>query len=208
MRQKTRLKRAIDPEQWMKDRWELFLKYTVPSVQKQTCKNFEWLIVFDPATPTKYTMEAKIYGTILLHKNFRVACQTHISTGGIVITSRMDNDDSLHKDYISNIHEWYRRKGKTGVLTYPVGWIFKPHKNKLFHVRYMKNQFLTLVEKADKKVRTILFTRHTRAIEYFKLHRLEYGHRWCTIVHENNLANRGFGVKVPPHKLNKGEFWE
>ena len=207
-KQKTRSREVIDPERWMEHRWKLFTKYTVPSVWNQSCKDFTWIVVFDPKTPQRWVDRAYALGvTVVLGKNFRKACKKAIGTGGIVATSRLDNDDAIHRDYIKGIQDWYARKQKTGVLTYPVGWTYSPQKNKLKHYRYIRNPFLTLIEKADKKVRTILFTRHVWATDYYKLHMLPDRHSWCQIIHEKNLANRSSGVKTPADSLRLEEWW-
>ena len=39
-----------DKELWMNHRIKLFEKYCLPSVQVQSCKDFTWIIAFDPET--------------------------------------------------------------------------------------------------------------------------------------------------------------
>lgn len=211
-KQKTRHNTVIDPNKWMADRIELFGKYCVPSVENQSTLEFSWLIVVDPATPMRHLLAIKGtlngLGEIIIGTNFRQAIKSTIPNNDIVITSRLDCDDAIHCDYIQNIQNWWYKKKKTGVLTYPVGWIYNPHKKKLYHARYIKNPFLSLVEKADKKIRTILFHRHTEAVNYYKLHKLEKGHMWCQIIHKNNLANHCWGDQTNIAKLNKKDFWE
>ena len=36
---------------WLKDRIELFERYSIPSVQAQTSQAFHWIIYFDPESP-------------------------------------------------------------------------------------------------------------------------------------------------------------
>ncbi len=52
---------ATDPDKWMQDRLELFDKYCVPSVMSQSNKNFTWLVVFDPKTPSKFRERIERY---------------------------------------------------------------------------------------------------------------------------------------------------
>ena len=216
--QKTRHNKAINPDKWIKERTELFAKYCVPSVVNQTCKNFKWIIAIDTNTPMTHLMQIrevikdKVYGKVdyeaVVGTNFRQAVKDVIGIpGDILITSRMDNDDMIHKNYIKDIQLWYKYKQKTGVLIYPTGWIYNPVKKKLFHCRYMKNPFISLVEKADKKVRTILFHRHTEAVNYYKLHKIENKeHMWCQIIHKSNLANYCWGDRIDVKKFNKEDY--
>lgn len=38
-------------EGWLRNRWELFCRYTVPSMRAQTSCDYDWLIYFDPESP-------------------------------------------------------------------------------------------------------------------------------------------------------------
>jgi hypothetical protein len=44
-------------EEWLKDRFEIFQKYCLPSFKNQSNKNFIWLVFFDANTPKKYMHE-------------------------------------------------------------------------------------------------------------------------------------------------------
>ena len=210
--QKTRGGEKIDPDKWMQSRMILWERYTVPSIYAQTNQNFTWIVVFDPDTPKGYLERA----TALLHpkhrivlgRNFRQAVKKSIGKveSERLITSRCDNDDSLHREYVERIQAHFCRKGKTGVLVFPTGWIWNPAKGKLYHSRYLKNPFLTLIEKPQRKVHTVLAHRHTKITDMFRTHRLEGGHMWLQIVHGENLANYCHGDQVAESKLVKGDF--
>jgi len=210
-KQKVRGGQKIEPQSWMEHRLDLFEKYCAPSVNNQRCQNFTWFIVLDPKTPMEHRMRienaVQVKHKVLFGDNFRKAVKKEIPIQEIVITSRMDCDDAIHMDFIKDIQEWYEKKKKTGVVTFPKGWTYNIKKENLCHFRYPKNPFLTLIEKADKKVRTILFHRHTEAIKFYKLHKVETGHRWCMVVHDQNLSNRMWGDSVPVSSLSQGEWW-
>jgi len=203
----------IDPEQWMVSRFRLWEKYCVPSVFNQTCQNFTWLVVFDPATPRHYVERATAIlhpkHEILFANNFRQGIKVRIGKPTVdrLITSRLDNDDALHVDYIKKIQERFLGRTKTGLYVFPTGWIWNPRKRKLYHCRYLRNPFLTLVEKPQTKVHTVLAHRHTKIGEMFKVHRLEGGHRWVQIIHGENLANYCHGDRVDEKLLVEGEYW-
>ena len=201
-KQKMRSKKKIDPDRWMAERLDLFKKITVPSIKAQTNQKFTWFIVVDHKSPVAHSMAIKNAvddmgnAEVLLGENFRKAVKERIGIPSVptMITTRIDNDDAIHKDFIDTVQKWYNYKGKTGVLIFPTGWICNLEKKKLFHARYMKNPFLTLIEKCDKKVRTILFRRHTDAVNHYKLHKLKLDHAWFMNVHRSNLANHCFGA--------------
>lgn len=204
--------KIIVPDEWMVSRMDLWERYCVPSIYNQTNQNFTWVVVFDHKTPKKYIERAKailhpkhevVFGT-----NFREAIKVYIGEPkeDRLITTRLDCDDAIHKDFVKRIQNFMERKGKTGILTFPVGWIWGIKKHKLYHCRYPRNPFLTLVEKPQKKVHTVLAHRHTKVSTMFRVHRLEGGHNWLQIVHGENLANYCWGDNVAESKLVKEDF--
>lgn len=213
-KQKTRTGNSIDPGEWMERRMELFKKYCAPSINSQTNKNFEWLIVLDKKTPGNQVDEvAKVSnGTILFGENFRQTSidyiESSLTTESRILTSRTDNDDALHKDYIKFIQDWFAIRRRTGVVTFPKGWQYNIAKNQLHHTRYKKNPFLTLIEKrGPKPVKTILANRHTRVTDMFKLFKIETdSHMWTQFIHEENLANYGWGDKTDMNKFIPGDY--
>lgn len=212
--QKTRKGSPIDPKKWMVDRFRLFEKFTVPSILNQTCTNFEWLVGFDNATPMPYLLRAKKYCTVILGDNTRHASISYIrdkcDSGDHIITSRVDNDDALHKDYIKAVQHYYHTKERrSGIYVFPLGWIYKPQGEKLYHVRYNRNPFLSRVEKHLDKLKTVYEYGHVelfkkKAVKYYRLE--GHGHMWLQVIHENNLANKTWGDRKNISNLNKRDF--
>ena len=90
-----------DPDKWMVDRCELFEKFTLKTVQAQTVQNFKWILSFDELTPVKYL---KRYDYI---DNIEICFEqphNYLKTKDIetswLVTTRLDNDDSWHPDFI------------------------------------------------------------------------------------------------------------
>jgi len=215
-KQKLRDKQYIVPTEWMESRWKLFTKYCVPSVANQKNKNFVWIVVVDPDTPVYwFDRIGDVVPTdtiVVAGKNFRQAAidtiETVLSDEDRVVTSRCDNDDCIHQDFIGNIQDWFRIRNRTGVLTYPKGLVWNPKKDNLYHLRYVKNHFLTFIEKRGiKPVKTVLRARHTALTDRYKTFNVETdAHMWLEIIHDDNLANYSRGDKIASSKLNKQEF--
>ena len=209
---KVRSGKRIVPDEWMVSRFRLWERYCVPSICAQTCQNFTWLVVFDPATPKKYIERA----TDILHpkhevlfaNNFRKGIKERIGKPTVdrLITSRFDNDDALHRDFVGRIQDRFERKHKSGIYVFPTGWIWNPKKGKLYHCRYLRNPFLTLVEKPQQKVHTVLAHRHTKITDMFRPIYLEGGHNWLQLIHSENLANYCHGDRVDEGMLAKEEY--
>jgi len=118
-------KPTADPDSWMEHRLGLFEKYTIPSVKAQTCGDFQWLVVFDDGTPERFKERIERYPgpgcpmvslyTAGAFEAFaercepsRVRAKAYISERlhrdtEYLITSRVDNDDAIHSDYIRQV---------------------------------------------------------------------------------------------------------
>ena len=45
---------AVRTREWLEHRFGLFEKYCLPSIANQTCKDFEWVVLFDDKTPDEF----------------------------------------------------------------------------------------------------------------------------------------------------------
>lgn len=68
-------------ETWLKNRFTLFENYCILSVKKQKNQNFKWLVFLGINTPEIYKEKIE-----------------EVNTMDYIITSRLDNDDSLHSN--------------------------------------------------------------------------------------------------------------
>lgn len=113
--------RGRDP-QWLEDRFELFDRYCFPSVMGQTCQNFVWFVFFDSQTPepfmsrvAQYTQRYPRFVPIFVDRFSAEVFVTALGERGFlerdyIVTSRVDNDDALAKDYIHRVQRWVTKK--------------------------------------------------------------------------------------------------
>lgn len=99
--------KALDSS-WIKERWELFARYTVPSLLGQSCQNFYWVIEFHPESPAFLKLLIQTAGwpshfIASFGERERVAHQLRLSECDLVLTSRIDSDDAFHKDAVVRI---------------------------------------------------------------------------------------------------------
>lgn len=92
----------------------LFENYCLPSVKKQTNQNFIWFVFFDINTPDSFRNKIKIIeddyqnfkpifvdGINMLNSTFIQYVVNHSKDDDeFVITTRLDNDDFIHKNFI------------------------------------------------------------------------------------------------------------
>jgi hypothetical protein len=106
---------------WMDRRIKLFEKYTLSSFINQTNKNFHLIVLLDPDTPKRYLDIFKSYTeeysffNILYTKDFRgeefenkllnLYKQIRKNTCDVILSTRCDNDDLIHINYIQEVKE-------------------------------------------------------------------------------------------------------
>lgn len=105
-------KLGCDPDAWMRHRFKLFTTFTLPSMANQSCKDFVWYVFMDRATPPEFIEQLENVALanmrIILLRERQIdflkrevqQCQE-----SLIITSRIDNDDAFHRDYIKAIQE-------------------------------------------------------------------------------------------------------
>ena len=103
--------------EWLEHRFLLFERYCLPSIKSQTCKDFEWIVLFDNETPEHY--KDKIVGyqkecpqlvpVFVKQESGRRFAQIFRNTvvqrlnAERVITTYLDNDDALNVRFVVGI---------------------------------------------------------------------------------------------------------
>ena len=188
-------------ENWLNQRFDLFKTYCLPSVVNQSNQNFIWFLIFDIDTPLKFKTE--INTVIKNQPNFKViyadgfdqllpSLKFHIKShiekhDDFIITTRLDNDDIIHKDFIKTIQKLYKpidnlvidlRKGYQMIIEGKI-------EIREFYDPY--NPFISLVESTKKHI-TVLSKEHSNFNRNVTaINKKEY--LWIQMVHSQNQAN-------------------
>lgn len=207
-------------DSWMDNRFELFENYCFPSVINQSNQNFTWCIYFDLHTAEIYKQRIKKLAESYL--NIRIFFIDSIgelksnlinfikssenSDCEYVITSRMDNDDLLHRDYINVVQQLFESSDTT-VIDVRRG--FKVNiEGRWCEIRnYTQsfNPFISLIEKR-KNVQTVFNQMHH---EWYKAKKvIAYYDRqlWIELVHKKNCINAANHKLEYSLKFNEKEF--
>jgi hypothetical protein len=118
---------------WLEHRQNLFEKYTLPSIEGQHNKDFEWLLISDARTPDKFKNVMDKYPARVVYKDWtryqwaelpgikrnspmglavRIETINDVVAEAIgqqtvpVITSRLDNDDIVAKEHMQRIRAY------------------------------------------------------------------------------------------------------
>lgn len=204
-------------EEYLEKRFDLFANICLPSVASQSCKNFKWLVFFDSQTPTQFKKRIEklqqqqnfiaVYTQSPVDRDiWRNTIQTYLAQDTqFVITSNLDNDDAISKDFIALVQNSFNYQDFE-FINFPFGYILR--EDGLFLREYLSSPFLSLIERADSVLTC-------KTIPHYLLQKLsEQGIQvsqivsqpiWLQIVHDTNVKN-SFDVNSviqPLHKLNK-----
>jgi len=188
---------------WLDHRLRLFEDYCLPTVISQSDQNFEWFIYFDESTPTEYL--ERIKSLTAQYKKISIKSCTLWEPGAIakdivailpdgtkwIITTRLDNDDGLHRDFVSTLHSAVRERRE--FLNFPRGIIL--YSGKCFMYKHLSNAFLSLVEPAESP-RTACSVAHEQAAEVAPVRQLPEAPAFLQVVHGKNVSNKPRGTRI------------
>jgi hypothetical protein len=186
---------------WLDERFNIFETYCLPSIINQTNKSFKWLVCFDIDTPKQYNQKIEKLKTQLPFfqplfidgfKNLEKDISNFVNADSIkdfIITTRLDNDDIAHKDFIQTIQNSY--KPDTAVININLGYQLILMENKNYQLRLVKkefNPFMSVISE-KKHFESVLSKEH----HYWRTHKNQIIIRserlWIQFVHGSNVLN-------------------
>jgi putative rhamnosyltransferase len=194
---------SLPSTEWLDHRLQLFEDYCLPSVVNQSSQNFEWFIYFDESTPARYLERIGLLTT--RYRNIRIKLCAFWESPTIikhvvaaldqgtkwVMTSRLDNDDGLHRDYVAMLHSAVEER--TEFLNFPRGIIL--YSGKCYIYEHRSNAFLTFVEPAESP-RTAFSLAHEQAVQVAPVRQLGRTPAFLQVVHGKNVSNKPRGTRI------------
>ncbi len=177
---------------WLKSRLILFNQYCLPSVVGQTNKNFEWLVLVEEGTDLRNFPEGPTYlfvnrlNWLFVLKNYIVS-KTKTK---FIITTRLDNDDALHRKAINDIQTCFDHQDSE-FLNLRKGYIL--HGKKVYKTEHRSNQFLSLIERL-KNLKTVYLDTHGSARKHGTVKQLTDRRYWIRVVHGRNMIHDNLAV--------------
>jgi hypothetical protein len=211
----TKNNEKVLSESWLEERFELFENFCFPSVKNQSNQNFKWLVFFDTNTPEKYKRKIEEYTEVFKNfhpffiegmKNFLPSIKEKVNkfdAEKYIITSRLDNDDSLHEDYIAVVQSYFKAQDYMAIDVIDGYGMQIGNKVRLGRMRHLYNPYISLIEKKEN-CKIVWHTGHAYWKYERNVFRVKSKPLWLTIIHKKNKANkfRGFG-KVNPTVLKE-----
>ncbi len=176
-------------------RHELFRRFCVPSITRQTCNEFEWIVFFHRDTPAKYY--DFLDGIATVHfANSSAECVSFAREQGdpnaVTITTRIDNDDAIAATFMVEIQRAARenRSDAPYVVTFPLGAVASLQRGRFYRKKDIGNPFTSLVEPAGVQ-HTIWAFSHGQMAQEFPVHQIKTRDpMWLAVIHETNVINQ------------------
>ncbi len=204
---KTKNNESLLDDAWMDHRMELFANFCCPSVGAQTQKNFDWLVCFDVTTPQKYRDKAvellsNVPQARILYLDGMPAFAPEVrklitsETVGIphLITSRIDNDDCLHRNFIAEVQSHFMGQDYQAIDIIEGYSLQVSPEFMLGKKEHIFNPFISLIEKNHDPA-TVWQSDHNMWKKESRISTVTGKRLWMSIIHEKNKVNEfdGYG---------------
>lgn len=193
---------GIDPA-WLSHRFELFEKICLPSVASQSERNYHWILLVSDRTPPKFM--ARLMADLALVSSpsailfvreyseqfFNSAILSRLERAvDRVVSTRLDNDDAIARDYMARVREEAGHLPKNGdfVINFRQGC--QVANNGIFPRNARLNPFLSVVS-SPRKLRTAFATHHGKMDSVGTVIDKTGGNaNWIQVIHPRNALNR------------------
>lgn len=191
-------------------RLDIFSKITFPSFLNQTNKNFTWLISVNPIHKDLFNSFLDRGIDIQIVEEIDNSDTPSLPTSFLnflnkepqvdyLITSRIDNDDAIHKDYIQTIYKSFSQNQSTRIIDGNGYRLLKNNEQYYFNLYHSKfiSPFSTLIyENPQYPIdfsSTIFADMHVHL--HHKFSEIEFipNRNWIQYIHDSNVSNEGGG---------------
>jgi hypothetical protein len=197
---------------WLDERFDLFERYCLPSVLGQTNQNFLWMIYFHPSTSEDHLERARRgfggrtnicikLAEVFASERIRADLDADLGrSSGWLVTTRLDNDDGLHRDFVDLLQAKVR-VGQEEVLEFPWGIVYVS--GTPYFSRQPHNAFISLSEPMDS-LQTVFCVRHKEVARRFPITNVTSRPAWLQSIHGDNVGNKIRGWRIARDELPDG----
>jgi hypothetical protein len=174
----------------------------LPSIRSQTIAPDRWLILCDIESP-RWFKEAIVdltrsVGEPVWIDEFSPSAVSELvderCSSPWLISTRIDNDDCISRDYIKCIQDEFN--GKAEFLNFTYG--FQYENGWIYHRSDVSNAFISYCEPALSRPRTVFLDGHHLLKNHGAIRQVRSGAMWMQVVHGGNIANRVNGIRAHP----------
>lgn len=176
---------------WVDDRIEKFMKFSLRSLKLQTNQDFLTLVQYDPLSEENVKQALEKYDKLPENIQFVIPkgnpILKHLEGYDTLYLIRLDSDDAYHKSFIQQLHV-YQPKADTEVIINQKGYLYDTIRNRLAHIFYESPQFYTFIYKVPEYLSGKRYTLpgdHAGAITL--KHEILDKRNFLNIVHSSNV---------------------
>ncbi len=207
----------VRSKRWLEHRFALFEKYCLLSIVNQTCKDFEWIVLFDSTTPEQYkerikNLQAKcpqmipvfvepangryfvqIFRNAVI-KRFKSLRNQEFKER--VLTTYLDNDDALDIHFVEDVQRRAKILEEGTFICYDDGYQFFTDYQYMMRVHFPRNHFMSVVEDGNLATLKTIYGYGSHyyidKIEGVRIERIKDQPMWCEVVHGRNMGNDAY----------------
>jgi hypothetical protein len=208
--ERTKNNEALLNQSWMDERMWLFSNFCFPSVAAQRNAAFTWLIFFDESTPAHYRepiafmtasyphIEAHyIDGMDAFYPQVKQLIAQRSSSKPYIITSRIDNDDAVHRDFIYEVQKQFKQQ-KYCAIDLVKGYSLQVKPTIMLGKKeHIFNPFISLIEQ-NVNPKTVWFSDHNMWKKETRVTQIKDKRLWIAVIHEKNKINNFNGYDNVP----------
>ena len=106
-----------------------------------------------------------------------------------ILTTRIDNDDAFHKDFINNIQLEAQKHKSLILLDYINGYRFLLDKRIVNKFCTYNGHFTTLMEQRNKSLHTVMYWSHNIAHKIIPIKHINTLPMYIELIHDTNVSN-------------------
>ncbi|MDV8146979.1 glycosyltransferase [Arthrobacter sp. B10-11] len=209
----TRLEERAS-EEWLRHRIRYFESLCRASVLSQTNKKFRWLIYFDAERAEWFQKEVDRLGAGVfepiwidgpLTPEKAAAAVEERTSAPWVITTRVDNDDALARDFIEAVQAQFGREDHQ-FINFQAG-LQMSDGGEVYYRSDPSGPFISLIERrTDKPLKAVYVGRHDKISEFGPIRQVVAHPMWLQMVHGLNIGNALRGIRAAPGIV--GEYFD
>ena len=115
------------------------------------------------------------------------------------ITTRIDNDDAFHKDFIKIIQNEVKKENKPLLLDYINGYRYVLEKKFVTKMSYINGHFTTLIEANKESLQSVIYWDHNQAHKFVPVKHLDIEPMYIELIHATNVINNEKNISL--HEL-------
>ncbi len=198
---------------WLARRFEIFERHCLPAVAAQagvdTARDFTWIIFFDKDTPQAFKDRVERCRAVQpFHPYYtglfpaegwpnavREVLGDHVAPW--LLTTRLDNDDGLARDYVARLHAAVRGAPRVrGAFNFTHGFVLG--EGRLYAHTHPSNAFASWLEPFDAGARTANSIPHMDLAQHGTVTQVGGPGAWLQVIHGENVSNKIRGRRIDP----------